>query len=281
MPLHAPPTPALRDNAFHFRDSQGVSRQTTLGDLDLSSAPRWYFQMSPHSALLTIAIFLAAFLMPIETQGQLPNSGQASTETPSDTDTDIDADLKNGFTQLFDGTTFEGWTGDQTVFRIDESSIVGGQLKKKIPHNYFLEYDRLFSDFELRLQFKLKGDKTNAGVQIRSQRIPEHHEMIGYQADLGQNYWGCLYDESRRRKVLAGPDKLQLDKVLKKGTWNDYRIICRGPRIQLFINGMKTVDFTETDPEIPLSGRIAVQIHGGPPGEAWYRNIRIREFPAE
>ena len=29
--------------------------------------------------------------------------------------------------------------------------------------------------------------------------------MVGCQADLGDRYWGCLYDESRRRKILAGP----------------------------------------------------------------------------
>lgn len=184
-----------------------------------------------------------------------------------------------GFVSIFDGKTMTGWNGDTTVFRIQGKSLVGGQLKEKIPHNYFLDHEKQFSDFELRLQFKLTGEKTNAGIQIRSQRIPDHHEMIGYQADLGQRYWGCLYDESRRRKVLAGPDQAELAKILKRNDWNDYRIRCEGPRIQLWINGMQTVDYTEADPEIPLSGKIAVQIHGGPPGEAWYRNIRIKELP--
>lgn len=181
-----------------------------------------------------------------------------------------------GFTMLFDGKSTAGWNGDSTVFRIENSSVVGGQLKEKIPHNYFLSTDREFSDFELRLQFKLIGDNTNAGVQIRSQRIPDHHEMIGYQADLGQSYWGCLYDESRRRKVLAGPAREAIAAVLKPGDWNDYRIVCSGPRIRLWINGLQTVDYTEKDADIPLDGRIALQIHGGPPGEAWYRRIRIK-----
>ncbi len=180
------------------------------------------------------------------------------------------------FKSLSDGSSFKGWNGDTDVFRVDQKAIVGGQLQEKIPHNYFLSYEKEFDDFELRLQFKLVGDKTNAGIQIRSQRIPHHHEMIGYQADLGQNYWGALYDESRRRKVLARPDPAELNKVLKKDDWNDYRIRCEGPRIQLWINELQTVDYTETDPDIPLSGKIAVQIHGGPPGEAWYRNIRIK-----
>lgn len=187
---------------------------------------------------------------------------------------------ESGFVSLFDGKTTSGWNGDATVFRVEGQSVVGGQLKEKIPHNFFLAHDDDFHNFELRLQFKLLGEKTNAGIQIRSQRIPDHHEMIGYQADLGQKYWGALYDESRRRKVLAGPDLEELNKVLKRGDWNDYRIRCEGSRIQLWINGQQTVDYTELDKDIPLAGKIAVQIHGGPPGEAWYRQIRIKRLPA-
>ncbi|APZ96163.1 3-keto-disaccharide hydrolase [Fuerstiella marisgermanici] len=186
------------------------------------------------------------------------------------------AKTEDGFTPLFDGKTAEGWNGDMTVFRIEDSSLVGGQLNEKIPHNFFLAHDKTFGDFELRLQFKLIGEQTNAGIQIRSKRIPDHHEMIGYQADLGQKYWGALYDESRRRKILAAPDADELAKVLKKDDWNDYRIRCEGPRIQLWINGLQTVDYTEEDKDIPLTGKVAVQIHSGPPGEAWYRNIRIK-----
>jgi hypothetical protein len=183
-----------------------------------------------------------------------------------------------GFESLFDGKVTTGWEGDATVFRVEQNSVVGGQLQEKIPHNYFLAHEKSFDDFDLRLQFKLIGDNTNAGIQIRSERIPDHHEMIGYQADLGQQYWGCLYDESRRRKVLTGPDQDELAKVLKRNDWNDYRVLCEGPRIQLWINGMQTVDYTEADKEIPLSGRIALQIHGGPPGEAWYRSVRIKRL---
>ena len=185
---------------------------------------------------------------------------------------------ETGFVSLFDGQSVEGWDGDMTVFRVDNNAIVGGQLQEKIPHNYFLAFKKEYGDFELRLQFRLKGENTNAGIQIRSQRIENHHEMIGYQADLGQKYWGALYDESRRRKMLASPDLDELFKVLKKDDWNDYRILCKGPRIQLWVNGLQTVDYTEEDSEIPLTGKIAVQIHGGPPGEAWYRNIRIKSL---
>jgi hypothetical protein len=181
-------------------------------------------------------------------------------------------------TVIFDGKTLEGWDGDASVFRVEQESIIGGQLKDKIPHNFFLSSKEEYSDFELTLEFRLIGEGTNAGVQLRSKRIPDHHEMIGYQADLGQNYWGALYDESRRNKILAAPKKEELDKVLKRDDWNKYRILCEGRHIQLWINDFKTVDYTEADAVIEQKGLIALQIHGGPPGEAHYRNIRIRRI---
>lgn len=97
---------------------------------------------------------------------------------------------------------------------------------------------------------------------------------------MGGILWGCLYDESRRNKVLVEPkDKKVLMSAVKQEDWNAYRIRCEGARIQLWINGVQTVDFTETDDSIPKVGIIGVQIHGGPPSEAWYRNIRLETLP--
>ncbi len=180
--------------------------------------------------------------------------------------------------RIFVGHSFEGWQGPLESFRIKDGALVGGNLKNRIPQNQFLSTVKSYSDFELSLKFKLVGENVNAGVQIRSERIPDHHEMIGYQADLGQRYWGSLYDESRRRKVLAQADLKELAEVLKPDDWNDYRIRCRGKRIQLWINGLRTVDYTEQDDSIPQTGRIAIQIHSGPPSEAWYKDIFLEEL---
>lgn len=180
--------------------------------------------------------------------------------------------------RLFDGKSFDGWEGNLKIFRIEQGAIVGGTLQSPIPHNEFLCTKRTFKDFELRLQFKLVGKGVNAGIQFRSQRIPNHHEVKGYQADLGDGYWGALYDESRRNRVLAGPDQAELAKVLKKDDWNDYVIRAEGRRIRLWINGRKTVDYTEPDESIPQEGIIGLQIHGGPPSEAWYRNLTLQEL---
>jgi hypothetical protein len=189
-----------------------------------------------------------------------------------------DQKADDGFQSLFDGRTLDGWDGDPSVFRVEKKSIIGGQLNGRIPHNFFLSTKDEYNDFELTLEFKLVGTDTNAGVQLRSRRIPNHHEMIGYQADLGQNYWGALYDESRRNKVLMSPKKDELAKVLKLGEWNGYRIRCEGRHIQLWINDFQTADYTEPDDAIEQSGLIALQIHGGEPGEAHYRNLCIRKI---
>ncbi|MGC4004572.1 MAG: DUF1080 domain-containing protein [Pirellulales bacterium] len=182
--------------------------------------------------------------------------------------------------ELFDGKTLTGWNGDETVFAVRDGAIVGGTLKTDLKHNVFLATNKDYGNFELTLKFKLLGgDKANAGVQFRSKRIANHHEMIGYQADLGQNYWGALYDESRRNKILAGPKLEDVKKVLKADDWNEYRIRADGKRIQLWVNGLQTVDYTETDDAIEQKGLIAVQIHGGPASEAWYKDIRIVELP--
>jgi hypothetical protein len=186
---------------------------------------------------------------------------------------------RTGAAPLFDGRTFDGWEGNLAHFRIESGAIVAGTLANKIARNEFLCTTREFKDFELRLGVKLLGgDEANAGVQFRTARIPDHHEVIGFQADMGTGWWGALYDESRRKKVLKGPDQAKMKDVIRQGEWNDYVIRADGPRVQLSLNGVQTVDYVETDATVADSGRICVQIHSGPPSEAWYRDITVAEL---
>ena len=183
---------------------------------------------------------------------------------------------------LFDGRTFSGWEGDTTrMWRIEDGALVGGSLTETVPKNDFLSTTKRYGNFVLRLQFKLAGTGTvNAGVQFRSERTREPaHEMTGYQADIGEKYWGSLYDESRRNRVLLGPDQAQMAALVKAGDWNDYEIRAEGRRIRLTLNGRQTVGYTEEDTSIPMSGLIALQIHGGGKAQVAYRNITIVELP--
>jgi hypothetical protein len=180
---------------------------------------------------------------------------------------------------IFDGRSFNGWEGNRAVFRIEDGAIVGGSLRDKIARNEFLCTTASYSDFELRLKVKLLGGTSaNAGVQFRTRRIPNNHEVIGYQADIGQDYWGSLYDESRRKRTLKAPDHAVINGLVRTGDWNDYVVRAEGPRIRLWLNGVQTVDYTEQDRSIEASGVIAVQIHAGPPSEAWYKDITLLDL---
>ncbi len=184
---------------------------------------------------------------------------------------------------LFDGTSFAGWNGDTaSTWRIEDGAIVAGDPGKPAPRNEFLATNRTFGDFELAVEYKLEcGEKCNAGIQFRTARVPNHHEVIGYQADIGPGWDGSLYDESRRNRVLvkAPEEAVKAAAAKSRDGWNEYVIRCEGPRVRLSINGIQTVDYVETDPSVPLEGVIALQIHGQMVGTVRYRNIRITEFP--
>lgn len=177
---------------------------------------------------------------------------------------------------LFDGRTFNGWNGVNSFFAIDDGSIVAGALDRPIPQNEFLCTEERYSDFYLRMEVRMVGAETNAGVQLRTERIPDSNEVIGYQADMGIGWWGSLYDEMRRNRLLATADAETIDRVLDVEGWNTYEMELSGPRVRLWLNGTETVDFTEPDPDVPAEGHICVQIHSGPPGQAWYRSIWLK-----
>jgi hypothetical protein len=184
---------------------------------------------------------------------------------------------------LFDGKSFAGWEGDtKNTWRIEDGAIVGGSLETTVPRNEFLCTTATYGDFVLKVKFKLLGDRkqANAGVQFRTKRIPNHHEVSGYQADVGQGYWGALYDESRRNRILSKPDEEVVAKAVKHDDWNEYTIRCEGPRIRLWLNGVPTVDYTEADDKIERSGIIGLQIHGGAKAQVFYKDIRIEELSA-
>ncbi len=192
----------------------------------------------------------------------------------------LESSPEKDFTQIFDGRSLDGWEGNLDYFRVEEGAIVAGRLDKEIPHNEFLCTEQKYSDFELRFEVKLKGTGNNAGVQFRSARVRDSSEVSGYQCDVGAAFdrpiWGALYDESRRNRMLAEAPRDALGDWIKTDDWNELRVVARGEQIQIYLNGHQTVDYQEKESDIARTGIIGLQIHSGPPTEAWYRNIRIK-----
>ena len=179
------------------------------------------------------------------------------------------------FAPLFDNMDLDGWEGNTALWSARDRMLVG--KSPGLDHNEFLATRQPYRDFILSLRFHLVDGNGNSGVQFRSVRVPGT-EMSGYQADLGENYWGCLYDESRRNKVLVKASSEALS-TLKKNDWNHYVLCAVGDRITLYLNGVASVVYREEVPNIARDGLIAVQIHAGGPMEVQFKDIQIRVLP--
>jgi hypothetical protein len=104
--------------------------------------------------------------------------------------------------------------------------------------------------------------------------------MIGYQVDAGRGWWGKLYDESRRRKVIGeSADADAVNRAVKEDGWNDYRIRTEGTRIRSWINGVAALDYTEAEPNIPQDGQIGLQVHGNGKTLVQVKDVTIEILP--
>ena len=182
---------------------------------------------------------------------------------------------------LFDGKTLTGWKvtypGDKALWKVVDSVITGGDGTQKIKSNSYLQTEKEFGDFEFRCLFRLSGDSDtgmiNSGIQYRSKVVDNN--MVGYQADIGDGYWGDIYDEHRRGKLVGG-DLSVLKRLLRNDGWNSYIIRVKGNQHTLYINGVKTSDYTEKDLSVPSRGIIAIQLHSGGAAMIQFRDVTIQ-----
>jgi putative membrane-bound dehydrogenase-like protein len=186
---------------------------------------------------------------------------------------------------LFDGKSLDGWDYDPKIWRVEDGMITGGSTTEKIKENHFICSKKNYQNFELKLKIKVSGDpKTgmlNSGIQIRSLRVPGGAHMTGYQVDCGAGWFGKIYDEFRRNKVIWAPTPEQqaaLDKAIDVFGWNEYRIRAEGARIQTWINGVLCIDYTETDKNIALDGLIGPQVHSGGVCLVQVKDVTIEEL---
>jgi hypothetical protein len=178
---------------------------------------------------------------------------------------------------FLDGKSLAGWDGLTNYWKVVDGALVGstepGGLKG---HNTFLCSKKMYGDFELSFQVRLKGGRGNSGVQIRSEVIdPQKFVVKGPQCDMGQQYWGSLYGEQFGGMMRASP-AAKVKQVVKADDFNDYSIRCAGKHVTIKINGETMVD--GDFPKMPDTGIIAFQLHQGPPMEVTFRKIEFREI---
>jgi hypothetical protein len=216
-----------------------------------------------------------------------------------------------GFTSLFNGRDFTGWEGDQSGWVISNGVLAS---RRGLQRPTALLTEREFTDYELRLQFRLLNFG-KAGVFVRGQR-DEQQRVVGDIAEVGylrltgprpQNVTGDLFRRqsplpqvkarptvdilrnAARKNFLAhaeGEHREQINAVYREREWNDLTIRCVGPRVVVELNGLTTADVSPDD--IPTAGRIGLQIWANMVADdpiattpdIQFRNLRVKELTA-
>jgi hypothetical protein len=201
------------------------------------------------------------------------------------------------FKSMFNGKDLAGWEGVEGWWQVKDGVLFSESTPEKpCKRSHYLYWKGGEpGDFEMRCRWRITG-AANTGIQFRSQSRPDW-DAWGYQADIdaaGQ-YVGCLYqherglvanrgekvvfDEKGRRTVTTFGKAAELLKVVKKEDWNEYRIMARGPKIALWINGVLMCEVEDHEPKFALpKGIIALQMHQGPPMKAEFKELQIREI---
>lgn len=198
---------------------------------------------------------------------------------------------------LFNGKDLTGWQGEPGWWSVVDGVLTTESTPEKPCRrsNYLVWTGGRPADFQLDCEFRLSAG-ANSGIQIRSQTRPSF-DTWGYQADMtGEGKLiGFLYHHATglvagrgeivtitpdgERKVEVFADAAKLLAHFKKGDWNHYRIICRGPEIALFLNGELMCRVNDHNPATAArNGIIALQMHAGPPMKAEFRNILLTDL---
>ena len=216
------------------------------------------------------------------------------------------------FESLTDGKTLQGWhvsalSGHSRTsqnksggkWQIQDGAIVGSQ---DVPGNGGLVLtDEEFGDFEVALEMN-NDFGPDSGLFLRSTEEGKAWQaMIDYHADgnlmgvYGEGLGGkpsvrnfsFLKEVTEIRSEVA-PIALPVlpdawSKFWRHGQWNELRarIVGNPPTISTWINGVKFMQWSETEIRHPARGRIGLQVHGG--GDftkqfVRYRNVRVKRL---
>lgn len=216
-----------------------------------------------------------------------------------------------GFQSIFDGKTLSGWhtsaqSGHSNASKhksagrwvVEDGAITGSQ---DIPGNGGIVLtDKQYGNFEVALEMN-NDFVPDSGLFLRSTEKGQAYQyMIDYHANgnlagvYGEGLSGGIHrrnftflDKVTEIKQDDCPFPLPVKpaewpEFWKHGQWNELRarIVGNPPTIMTWINGVRFMEFTDSEKRHPDTGGIALQVHGGG-GDLTkyyvrYRNIRVK-----
>ncbi|TLD68165.1 DUF1080 domain-containing protein [Phragmitibacter flavus] len=184
-----------------------------------------------------------------------------------------------GFTPLFDGKTFTGWT-HRGNWEIEDNTFV----RKRSGGSLIYDANTVPDDFELRFEWKVT-ELCNSGLYYRPGQV--EYQIL----DDAHPVYGANPRQSAASLFFCMPPKKRATRPV--GEWNTARIICKGTVIEHWLNEERVISFDYTDPKWAkeveilrirggdLTGRgskFSLQDHGQ---EVAFRHLRLRTIPQD
>ncbi|MEU3220993.1 ThuA domain-containing protein [Streptomyces sp. NPDC006971] len=190
----------------------------------------------------------------------------------------VKADCKpdTGYRTIFNGRTLDGWKQAGP----GGFDVVDGELRSVGGMGLLTYRAKELGAYSLKLDWRMSGDD-NSGIFVGFPESDDPWSAVnnGYEiqidaTDAPDRTTGSVY-------TFKAPNTKARDRVLRPpGQWNSYEIKVLGERLQVFLNGVKINDFTNTDPARSLkSGYIGIQNHGAD-DHVSFRDIKLKELPA-
>ncbi|MGX1953035.1 ThuA domain-containing protein [Streptomyces anulatus] len=191
----------------------------------------------------------------------------------------VKADCKpdKDYRPIFNGKTLEGWRQAGP----GKFSVSDGALHSEGGMGLLTYQAKELKSYSLKLDWKMSGDD-NSGVFVGFPESDDPWSAVnnGYEiqidaTDAADRTTGAVY-------TFKSANIKARDRVLRPpGQWNSYEIKVQGERLQIFLNGSKINDFTNTDPARSLKdGYIGLQNHGAD-DQVSFRNIQLKELPPQ
>ena len=173
-------------------------------------------------------------------------------------------EIQAGWISLFDGRTLFGWDVPTiTNWHVEDGAIVADSGEKSLLLTPFH-----FDDFELRCSFHV-AEGGNSGIFLRTADNASNPARDTYELNI------CDSHATHKSGSLVG--RFIAENVpAVEGAWHDFRVLCEGPRIQVWLDEKQIVDFTDTSDAIRLTGRIGLQMNQG---RSAFRNVLLRPLP--